>query len=187
MSTLARLTNFTSGGRMNSNGQRGFTLIELMIVVTIIAILATVAIPAYQDYLGKAQSEASVVTTDGLKLLVVQYTENEGACPNNETDDLPRYSIGKASSYVGVYVSSISLTGTLTSDGGCIVTTSFKDTGVHGGLRGKKVYMQLFGGDRMLFRWSCYTDVDPRYYSLLISSCGFPDHAAAVSHTYGLP
>ena len=47
--------------------QKGFTLIELMIVVAIIGILAAVAIPAYQDYTAKAQSTEAFVLLDGLK------------------------------------------------------------------------------------------------------------------------
>ena len=47
--------------------QKGFTLIELMIVVAIIGILAAVAIPAYQDYTAKAQSSEAFVLLSGLK------------------------------------------------------------------------------------------------------------------------
>ena len=47
--------------------QKGFTLIELMIVVAIIGILAAVAIPAYQDYTAKAQAAEGFNLLDGLK------------------------------------------------------------------------------------------------------------------------
>jgi type IV pilus assembly protein PilA len=47
--------------------QKGFTLIELMIVVAIIGILAAVAIPAYSDYTAKAQASEPFVMLDGIK------------------------------------------------------------------------------------------------------------------------
>ncbi len=50
--------------------QKGFTLIELMIVVAIIGILAAVAIPAYSDYTAKAQASEAFVMLDGVKTTI---------------------------------------------------------------------------------------------------------------------
>lgn len=52
--------------------QKGFTLIELMIVVAIVAILAAIALPAYQDYLVKSRVSEAMVLADGLKTVVAE-------------------------------------------------------------------------------------------------------------------
>lgn len=49
------------------NAQKGFTLIELMIVVAIIGILAAIAVPAYQDYMARAQASEALKATAGLQ------------------------------------------------------------------------------------------------------------------------
>ena len=56
--------------------QKGFTLIELMIVVAIVAILAAIALPAYQDYLVKSRVSEGLVLADGLKVVVAENAAN---------------------------------------------------------------------------------------------------------------
>jgi type IV pilus assembly protein PilA len=65
--------------------QKGFTLIELMIVVAIIGILAAIAIPAYQDYTVRAQVSEGMNLAAAAKAAVSEYFLNRGQAPTDRT------------------------------------------------------------------------------------------------------
>lgn len=77
--------------------QKGFTLIELMIVVAIIGILASIAIPAYQDYTIRAQVVEAFSITGELKASIRDYYKDRGRFPANNDEagvPAPRHLIG---------------------------------------------------------------------------------------------
>ncbi|MDD5478649.1 pilin [Rhodoferax sp.] len=66
---------------MKRSMQKGFTLIELMIVVAIIGILAAVALPAYQDYTVRAKVTEVILAASGGKVAVAEFYQVNGAFP----------------------------------------------------------------------------------------------------------
>ncbi|AGX87855.1 pilin [Candidatus Symbiobacter mobilis] len=67
---------------MNRSMQKGFTLIELMIVVAIIGILAAVALPAYQEYTKKAKFSEVILATSAAKVAVELCAQDQNGLTN---------------------------------------------------------------------------------------------------------
>ena len=118
--------------------QQGFTLIELMIVVAIIGILAAVAIPAYQDYLGRAQAAEGPALMGGLKAPLAEQYALAG------TLTMPPGAVTS-----GSYVASIAAT---TATSGIYLATF--DTGINPKVAGETMSMTFNTSDGT-FSWSC--------------------------------
>src|ERR1700687_3482674 len=82
--------------------QKGFTLIEVMIVVAIIGILAAIAIPAYQNYTIRAQVTEGLTLGDGWKTAIAEYYANTGNWPIQSNLTGTCVSVGKYESAVTV-------------------------------------------------------------------------------------
>ena len=89
--------------------QKGFTLIELMIVIAIIGILAAIAIPAYQDYTIRSKVSEGLNLAGAAKLAVAETYDSKGGMP---TQGNISYGLPQAASIAGNYVLSVAAAAT---------------------------------------------------------------------------
>jgi type IV pilus assembly protein PilA len=98
--------------------QKGFTLIELMIVIAIIGILAAIAIPAYQNYTIRSQVTEGLSLADGWKTAISEFYAQNGSFPSASSSTGGTTAIAVTGASQGKYVGSIAVT-----TGGEIVVT----------------------------------------------------------------
>lgn len=158
------------------NAQKGFTLIELMIVVAIIGILAAIAIPQYQNYVGRSNVAAAVQTISANKTALEEYVMEYGEFPDGKTefkaavgepdeDDYEAAVRGETSKELGVVDPSfgtITLADMGTSDatkGEGTISLKFKSG--NPGIKDKIVQLHRSVDGT----WTCLSDVDSKFES----------------------
>ncbi|HFC8026680.1 TPA: pilin [Neisseria meningitidis] len=123
--------------------QKGFTLIELMIVIAIVGILAAVALPAYQDYTARAQVSEAILLAEGQKSAVTEYYLNHGEWPGNNSSA----GVASSSTIKGKYVQKVEV-----KNG--VVTATMLSTGVNKEIKGKKLSLWAKRQDGSV-KWFC--------------------------------
>ncbi|EPT3388382.1 pilin [Neisseria gonorrhoeae] len=123
--------------------QKGFTLIELMIVIAIVGILAAVALPAYQDYTARAQVSEAILLAEGQKSAVTEYYLNNGEWPANNGDA----GVASSDKIKGKYVESV------TVENG-VVTAKMLSSGVNKEIKDKRLSLWAKREDGSV-KWFC--------------------------------
>ncbi|HEZ2926909.1 TPA: pilin [Neisseria meningitidis] len=123
--------------------QKGFTLIELMIVIAIVGILAAVALPAYQDYTARAQVSEAILLAEGQKSAVTEYYLNHGIWPGDNTSA----GVATSTDIKGKYVKEVEV-----NNG--VITATMLSSGVNKEIQGRKLSLWAKRQDGSV-KWFC--------------------------------
>ncbi|HHO0651317.1 TPA: pilin [Neisseria meningitidis] len=123
--------------------QKGFTLIELMIVIAIVGILAAVALPAYQDYTARAQVSEAILLAEGQKSAVTEYYLNHGIWPGGNSDA----DVASSADIKGKYVQKVEV-----NNG--VITATMASSNVNKEIKDKKLSLWAKRQDGSV-KWFC--------------------------------
>jgi type IV pilus assembly protein PilA len=131
---------------MKKQLQRGFTLIELMIVVAIIGILAAVAIPAYQDYIARAQVSEAVSLLGSAKTPFAEFYASQGTWP--QPSDVMGNTQGKYTTSITVLASNSTAPGSVT------LVATMRASSINANIANSTVGLNSTDGGKV---WTCFT------------------------------
>ena len=121
--------------------QKGFTLIELMIVVAIIAVLAAIALPAYSNYVNKAKFSEVITATTGVRSAIEVCYQTGGTLASCDTTDDTTVAAAQTGAAGGSNVASVAvtadtavITGTSVALSGTAYTIIYTPTAANGAL-----------------------------------------------------
>lgn len=141
-------------GDVRMKKQQGFTLIELMIVVAIIAILAAIALPAYQDYVARSQVSEAMSLASGAKTAVAEYYADRGAWPTTNA----AAGLATANSISGKYV----LSTAVGANG--VITSTFRGAGsVSAKIAGSTFSLTPSDASGGSIAWTCGGGIAEKY------------------------
>jgi type IV pilus assembly protein PilA len=144
--------------RLQAGDEAGFTLIELMIIIAIIAILVNMAMVSYKDYLVRSKISSGVVLAAAAKSAVAEYYSNTGMLPadNNAAG------LAAANTISNDYVTSVGI-GTVPSTGTITITYNLPELNP-----GDSILLRPEAGSGSM-KWTCYSTTMKS--TMLPSSC----------------
>lgn len=136
--------------------QRGFTLIEIMIVIAIVAVLAAISVSMFQNYVTKAKLSDAFSIASGLKVRVVESYSLEKKCPVNTGSTGTSQSVSPPAAYATAVIEKIEIAD---ASSGCDINIFTRSTGVLASpARGKIITLQL-NETSGAFSWNCTSNM----------------------------